>query len=662
MSEKNTEIVHVARCLADIDKRVKKYDARAEKAGAEMVLIAKCLADANTRLKQIESSPKVEYATPLQLKRVELRLDSLARNLADANEKTTAKELAKIADGAKKLESDIAKLLAQNERLDAKLLEQGKGFNPRGKYETGEKYARFDLVSSNGSSFIALIDNPTEPPTKRSKQWMLIASRGGSSGAGIITAADVVGLGTAATRDVGQTAGNVLELSGAGQTTIGSSSNPGSIVFVDDTGSSSIRIEDGRILIGEASLYGNEPYSIGSNALTAARAYTLPDASGTVALTSDLTDLQSKAEVKSGNFTAINDGVYTLVATGTATDPSPVEGKGFVVFVRNATATVGGTGYATAGTIIRRVFHSGSWANYEYAVAGGGGGVPTSRTLTTTAPLTIDGGASADLSANRTLAISGATTSAAGTVPTLGATPTFAGTGAPTQAQLVRAWLGAQRYSVRIRANDTSLLQTAVSGAGVAAGSGVGRSLTSGATTGVARHAWNNGGINNNGYTFHEIASKDFRVVPWAQPVEITVRLQITAWAATTSGYLYVFFGVPAQIGTTLANRGIGFIIDNAREIKAVAHDGTTLTTGVSIGTAGTSTAVFETYRINSDGSGNVSVSRDGTLLGSITGGPTADGAQNQCGLHVEIGNGGQSLTNTVITGDMGIAVAPSTF
>jgi len=626
---------------------------------AREIKLARCLAESLKRIQTLEAESK---NGDKKAKATEARFNAALRGLAETLAK---KGDASAAELSAKMESMGAEFPMQIAALKAEFAAQTanapKSFNPRGKYETGEKYARFDLVSSNGSSFIALIDNPTGPPTKRSKQWMLIASRGGS-GAGSIGFADVIGLGTAATRNVGQAAGNVLELSGAGQTTIGSSSNPGSIVFVDVTGSSSIRIEDGIILIGDVSLYGNQPYSIGSNAFTATRAYTLPDASGTLALTSDLTDLQSKAEVKSGNFTAINDGVYTLVATGTATDPSPVEGKGFVVFVRNATATVGGTGYATAGTIIRRVFHSGSWANYEYAVAGGGGGVPTSRTLTTTAPLTIDGGASADLSANRTLAISGATTSAAGTVPTLGATPTFAGTGAPTQAQLVRAWLGAQRYSVRIRANDTSLLQTAVSGAGVAAGSGVGRSLTSGATTGVARHAWNNGGINNNGYTFHEIASKDFRVVPWAQPVEITVRLQITAWAATTSGYLYVFFGVPAQIGTTLANRGIGFIIDNAREIKAVAHDGTTLTTGVSIGTAGTSTAVFETYRINSDGSGNVSVSRDGTLLGSITGGPTADGAQNQCGLHVEIGNGGQSLTNTVITGDMGIAVAPSTF
>ncbi|HET6512709.1 MAG TPA: hypothetical protein VFH43_10995, partial [Candidatus Kapabacteria bacterium] len=37
-------------------------------------------------------------------------------------------------------------------------------------------------------------------------------------------------------------------------------------------------------------------------------------------------------------------------------------------------------------------------------LGGGGGGVPTSRTLITTSPLTIGGGASADLSADRTLA------------------------------------------------------------------------------------------------------------------------------------------------------------------------------------------------------------------------------------------------------------------
>ena len=40
-----------------------------------------------------------------------------------------------------------------------------------------------------------------------------------------------------------------------------------------------------------------------------------------------------------------------------------------MVFVRNGTATVGGTGYSTAGTIIHRIYHSGAWANYVYQVS-----------------------------------------------------------------------------------------------------------------------------------------------------------------------------------------------------------------------------------------------------------------------------------------------------
>jgi hypothetical protein len=62
-----------------------------------------------------------------------------------------------------------------------------------------------------------------------------------------------------------------------------------------------------------------------------------------------------------------------VVASATFTDPSPLEGKGFTVFIRNGTGTVGGTGYSVAGTQIRRIFHSGSWANYTGGGGGGGG-------------------------------------------------------------------------------------------------------------------------------------------------------------------------------------------------------------------------------------------------------------------------------------------------
>jgi hypothetical protein len=81
------------------------------------------------------------------------------------------------------------------------------------------------------------------------------------------------------------------------------------------------------------------------------------------------TDFAAPSQVKSTSFAAANLGEYIAVATLTVTDPSPSEGASFRVLVRNGTATVGGTAYSTAGTVIERVFHSGAWANYSYQIA-----------------------------------------------------------------------------------------------------------------------------------------------------------------------------------------------------------------------------------------------------------------------------------------------------
>jgi hypothetical protein len=66
----------------------------------------------------------------------------------------------------------------------------------------------------------------------------------------------------------------------------------------------------------------------------------------------------------STSLTAVLSTQYVVVASATFTDPSPVEGKGFQVYVRNGTATIGGVGYSVAGSVIWRVFHSGAWATY----------------------------------------------------------------------------------------------------------------------------------------------------------------------------------------------------------------------------------------------------------------------------------------------------------
>jgi hypothetical protein len=75
------------------------------------------------------------------------------------------------------------------------------------------------------------------------------------------------------------------------------------------------------------------------------------------------TGLRIRPRIVSSSITAELDGVYHGTAAATYTDPTPAEGRGFVVRVVNGTQTVGGTAYAAEGTVIFREYHSGSWRN-----------------------------------------------------------------------------------------------------------------------------------------------------------------------------------------------------------------------------------------------------------------------------------------------------------
>lgn len=93
--------------------------------------------------------------------------------------------------------------------------------------------------------------------------------------------------------------------------------------------------------------------------------------SGTTARTATFPDydieVQPTAEVVSSSWQARNHAAYTAIATGTATDPGiPAAGHEFTTLVRNGTITIGGTAYSSAGLLVRRVWHSGSWTNYQY--------------------------------------------------------------------------------------------------------------------------------------------------------------------------------------------------------------------------------------------------------------------------------------------------------
>jgi len=77
-----------------------------------------------------------------------------------------------------------------------------------------------------------------------------------------------------------------------------------------------------------------------------------------------LDSIKPLEKVVSASQTAVLGESYVVVASATFTDPAPSEGKGFSVFVRNGTATVGGVAYNSAGTTITRIFHSGAWKSY----------------------------------------------------------------------------------------------------------------------------------------------------------------------------------------------------------------------------------------------------------------------------------------------------------
>jgi hypothetical protein len=89
--------------------------------------------------------------------------------------------------------------------------------------------------------------------------------------------------------------------------------------------------------------------------------------SGTAQDLKDLIDTkqQSPIVVDTATLTAENDKIYHSTVNTTITDPTGVEGKGYVVKVLAGVANVGGVNYVE-GDVINRVFESGVWKSIVY--------------------------------------------------------------------------------------------------------------------------------------------------------------------------------------------------------------------------------------------------------------------------------------------------------
>jgi len=314
LNEANTREIKIARCLAESLKRIQeleqsKTEASQQAKEAEKRFSAALHDLAEQLTKTGEETTSIAQHLSNQINTEKEQFSAELSNVVDQLTKTS--EQAKVEFGYKvdEIALKLAELPAQMAAFKAEFAtpsvqaDAPKSFNPRGAYENGEKYQPFDYVSANGSSYIALVENPTEPPSKRSKQWMLVAARGASGSGGIISASEVVGLGTAAFRDVGQAAGNVLELSGPAQITIGDQINAGQILFPSNAGNIDLRNEAGQFVFTNA---GDEIF--------------MPFGTGTIALTSQVGDRYLTSSTTS---LTLSNGAKTLtVATGLAYSPT----------------------------------------------------------------------------------------------------------------------------------------------------------------------------------------------------------------------------------------------------------------------------------------------------------------------------------------------------
>lgn len=128
-----------------------------------------------------------------------------------------------------------------------------------------------------------------------------------------------------------------------------------------------------------------------------------------------------------------------------------------------------------------------------------------------------------------------------------------------------------------------------------------------------------------------------FNTISWDERFIISLHFATLNPNADTVLRFQVGDAITKTTVSDLAADGVGFKVENAT-LKALTHDGVSLTTSASIGTISTTTRNH--IVIDSDGAGNVAYYLNGSLVHTATSGPTSDGAANESGIHFSATNG----------------------
>jgi hypothetical protein len=181
-----------------------------------------------------------------------LEMAAAAKYSALMNERARNAELLsqaeqKIADAAATIPSKVKDIVLDElsrfpraNQIDQlrKEFAEPRGFNPRGKWQTGERYQKLDLVSYNGDSYVSNVDDNTEKPSRFSASWTLSAARGQGGGGGPSSLNDLTQPPSNGTLLIGSGTswvnGNII-----GGTGVTVTNQPGSIL-IDATGAQEI--------------------------------------------------------------------------------------------------------------------------------------------------------------------------------------------------------------------------------------------------------------------------------------------------------------------------------------------------------------------------------------------------------------------------------------